>query len=357
MNRPFVGILVSDAWYRGIPSGRTYHESLPCYEQAGQLHGVTPCYFRLKDIQPGQAYIQAYVKMDGHYRRMRIPAPKVIHNRTLHTKPKPRQAVHRLVDDGKLIFNEANRYGKGYIHELLMEDVSLRPHLPVTRFATAVTVQEMMREFLKLIIKPNSSSIGKGIMKLERTETGWRLHGAAKGKPIVFREKLPQTLLRKLRSRAYLVQQLLPLATFQGRSFDLRVSVQRDETGDWQVTGIAAKVAKPGAYRTNVAQGGVVYSLERVLDEYPLQAEAVQLAVAEFSLRVARQLSHSLPGLADIGLDVGVTEHGFPMFIECNGRDLRYSFRKGNMHDAFQCTYSNPIGYAKYLLENGGSSF
>lgn len=355
MEERFIGILVNDSWFRRIPEGRMYHESLPGYEKAGRLHGVTPCFFRLKDIQPGQPHIFAYVKTAEGYRRCRIPAPAVIHNRTLYTKQQPKLAIRRLVADGKQIFNEWNRYGKGYIHQLLMTEPSLRPHLPMTREATPASLKEMMAEFPRLILKPNSSSIGLGIMKLEQTDAGWLLHGAAsKTKPLKFRSVLPAIVRRKLRSRPYLVQQLLPLATYNGRPFDLRVSVQRNETGDWQVTGIAAKVAKPGAFRTNVAQGGVVYPLDKVLEAYPrLHAETVRRGIGDFSLRVACHLSEHLPQLADIGLDVGLTEHGFPMFIECNGRDLRYSFQQGNMPDAFQRMYSNPVGFAKYLLESG----
>lgn len=355
MDKRYIGILMNDSWYRRIRSGRTYHESLSCYEAAGRLHGVTPCFFRLKDIGPGMPYIFAYVKTEAGYRRCLVPTPSVIHNRTLYTTKQPQLAIRRLVEDGKRVFNMCNRYGKGYIHRLLMLEPSLRPHLPVTREATQPAIQEMMTLYSQLILKPNSSSIGIGIMKLERTENGWLLHGASpKNRPIAFRSMLPAVVRRKLRSRPYLVQQLLPLATYNGSPFDLRVSVQRNESGDWQITGIAAKVAKQGAFRTNVAQGGVVYTLDKVLGAYPhLHVESVRLAISDFSLRVAYHLSLHLPHLADIGLDVGLTEYGFPMFIECNGRDLRYSFRQGNMLDAFQRTYSNPVGFAKHLLETG----
>ncbi|MDF2726349.1 MAG: yheD 4 [Paenibacillus sp.] len=355
MNTRFIGVLLNDSWFRGIKSGRTYHESLSNYEAAGRLHGVKPCFFRLKDIAPGQSYIYAYVKTDYGYKRCWIPAPSVIHNRTLYTKKQPQLAIRRLIDDGKTIFNMWNRYGKGYIHELLMMEPSIRPHLPVTRNATPEAIKQMMADYSQLILKPSSSSIGIGIMKLEQTERGWLAHGVSSRKqPIAFRSVLPAQIRRKLRARHYLVQQLLPLATYNDRPFDLRVSVQRNETGDWVITGIAAKVAKPGAFRTNVAQGGVVYTLEKVLEPYRhLHPEDVRLAVGDFSLRVAHQLSRHLPNLADIGLDIGLTEYGFPMFIECNGRDLRYSFQQGNMLDAFQRTYSNPVGYAKHLLETG----
>lgn len=355
MEHRFVGILVNDSWYRAIPGGRMYHESLLNYEYAGRQHGVVPCFFRIRDIRPGQREIVAYVRTAAGYRKCRIPAPKVIHNRTLYTKNRrPLRDIRALVNDGKLVFNEWNRYGKHRIHEVLMEDPSLREHLPETRVATPDNIREMMEAHDQLILKPNSGSIGKGVMKLERAGEGvWLLHGAARGgRAIAFRKRLPAAARRKLAARTYLVQQRLPLATYNGKPFDLRVSVQRDETGNWQMTGIAAKVAKKSAYVTNVARGGTVCTLEDVLAPYPaLHPAAVRAGIRDFSLRVAEQLSRHLPHLADIGLDVGLTEHGFPMFIECNGRDLRYSFLKGNMPEAFRRTYSNPIGYAKYLLD------
>jgi hypothetical protein len=358
MSNRYIGVLVNDSWYRRIPTGRMYHESLECYETAGRQHGVVPCFFRLKDIKPGQSHVAAYIKLNGRYQKCVIPVPQVIHNRTLYTVKRPMLAIRQLVADGKTVYNEWNRYGKKRIHDILQLNPEIRPHLPATREATPQTVKEMMNQFDKLILKPNSGSIGRGIMKLERTEDGWRLFGAGKpaSRSILFRDRLPAVLLKKMRTRSYLVQQLLPLATVHGNPFDLRVSVQRGPTGQWTISGIVGKMARPKAYITNVARGGTVLTLEQILSVHPQMSPGeVRQSIERFSLQVAEQLSRHLPHMADIGLDIGLTEFGFPMFIECNGRDLRYSFRKGNLHDAFQAVYSNPIGYGKYLLETKGA--
>lgn len=361
MKNRYVGILVNSSLYRGIPSGRTRHEALNFYEAAAKLHGVTPCYFRLQDIEPEQERVYAYVKHTAGYKKRWVTTPKFIHNRALYFNKSARRWIDELVADGKTIFNEWNRYGKLKIHDLLMLDESIRPHLPGSQPASIETVTYMMNHYDSLILKPDSSSIGRGIMKLDRVGNGWHLlfrskPGSRAIRSIKFVHTLPAVLIRRIKAKPYLVQQRLPLATYQGRPFDLRVSVQRGSVGDWQVTGIAGKVAKKDAFVTNVAQGGTVYPLPKLLEKFPhLNAEQAHEDICSFSLRVAQHLGMHLPHLADIGLDVGLTDQGFPMFIECNGRDLRYSFREGNMPEQWKATYANPIGYARYLMDGGTS--
>lgn len=363
LDNRYIGILLNDSVYRRIPSGRTRHESLPCYERAGRQHGVRPCYIRLHDIVPGQTTVRAFVKSGREYVRRRIPVPAVIHNRGLFFNSDAKRRIERLVRSGKQIFNHWNRYGKKTIHGLLQLDLTIREHLPETMEATTAHLMEMMQRYDALIVKPNNSSIGLGIMKLKRVRDRWELDYAPTFKSRVrkktsFRSKLPSVLLRRIRKSAYLVQQCWPLATYRGRPFDMRVSVQRGETGEWRISGVAVKVARSQVFLTNLAQGGHVHPLETVLRDYPyLDPVHTRQRVEELSLRVANHLSSHLPHLADIGLDVGIDAAGRPLFIECNGRDLRISFREGRQFEEFQRTYSNPIGYGKFLMDHPPQPF
>src|SRR5690606_16097536 len=110
----------------------------------------------------------------------------------------------------------------------------------------------------------------RGIMKLEKVGRAWRLTYPSRRKrrawnSVTFRTHLPAILRRTIRKRSYLVQQRIQLATYIERPFDLRVSVQRDGSGEWQVTGIVGKAAPARRFLTNVAQGGTVYTLEHLL--------------------------------------------------------------------------------------------
>lgn len=358
MEMQYVGILVNSSLYKRIPSGRTGHEAIRYYEDAGRIYGLIPCYFRLQDILLRQNAVRAYIKYQTRYVRKRIDIPKVIHNRALYSNSIAKKKIVQLTQSGKQVFNGWNRYGKLHIHHLLMANSTLRSHLPGTVTATRESLNHMIANYDSLILKPNSSSIGRGVMMLERAQAGWKLTFRAHGswKTTQFTDKLPSFLLRKLRREHYIVQQRLPLATYLGRPFDLRVTVQRTITGGWKMAGIAGKVAARNAFITNVARGGTVYRLEEILQQYPeLNLVQVRSDIESFCLRAAEHLSGHLPHLADVGFDIGLTASGYPMFIECNGRDLRYSFQKGNMLTEWKETYANPIGYARFLLEENNS--
>jgi hypothetical protein len=355
-----VGILVNERLFRGIPIGRTGHESLKNYELAGKQHDLVPCFFRMIDLRPGSKYIRAYTKKGRRYVRTLIPLPKIIHNRGIWKNPKSKHKLLQLERQGNFVFNLWNRYGKLHIHSILMEDIGIRPHLPHTVEASLEKLYEMMEIHSSIIIKPNSGSIGRGVMKLERIPGGWELDYPLGSKSrkrgrLIFVSSIPHILRRTLAAGTHLLQQRLPLASCQGRPFDLRVSVQKNESGQWGITGICAKLASKKAFLTNVAQGATVYGLDSLLEQFPhLNPQQVVQDIADFSLRVALQLERRLPHAADFGLDIGITDYGFPMFIECNGRDQRYSFKEAGLYDEWLATYSNPLGYAKHLYSQHG---
>lgn len=357
MKVPYVGVLLNRAMYKGIPAGKTQTEVLSFYEEGGKLHGLKPCYFRLEDLQPGRSTLWAYVKKGDKYRRMIVPVPRVIHNRALYFSDAEKRKLNRLANGKSIIFNHWNRYSKPYIQELLWSDPLLRPHLAHTMSGTQENLQVMMKKYSRLFIKPNSGSIGFGIMQLARQKDGWRLaYASYENKKRIWRHldfkgSIPAMLRMKLRSGKYHIQQQLPLATYKGSPFDLRVSVQKNRSGHWQVTGIVGKAAPRGRFLSNVGQGGRVYPLSALLaDHSRLNYGTVKKAVETFALRIVYRLERSIEGLADVGLDIGITTDGTPLFIECNGRDQRYSFRNGKMIREWKATYANPIGYARYLL-------
>lgn len=362
MENPYVGILVNDSLYAGIPLGNTKYEAIQYYNDAGKEYGVTPCYFRMQDVRIDTMKVHAYVQKGIQYRREWIDMPKFIHNRAIYLDHASYVELESWTQCGIIVYNHWNRYSKLHIHQILLQDEVIRPHLPGTFPATMKNMKIMMSAYDSIIIKPTNSSIGRGVMKMDRVPNGWQLIYPATLKisnkvwrQLRFRRQLPLTLLRKIQNRAYIVQQRLPLATFDKRPFDLRISVQRGASGEWGVTGIVAKVASRKLFLTNVAQGGEVRTLTDILTtEYPsLDQAAVFEQLTNFTLRVAKHLSLNLPHLADLGLDVGITSEGFPLFIECNGKDQRYSFREADMMEEWKATYYNPIAYAKYLLDGG----
>ncbi|GHH99562.1 YheC/YheD family endospore coat-associated protein [Neobacillus kokaensis] len=355
MSVPYIGILVDGLIYSGIKHGVPYFERIHFYEAACKKHHLIPCYFRLKDLNIETGQVNGLVKgNNGKYELKDLQIPAVIHNRGLFFNNSSKEKLKRLQRSGVMIFNDWNRYGKLMVHQILNRDEDLSRHLPETRKASLENLKEMMEKHNELIIKPNSGSLGGGVILIKRIDNEqWTVTSHQQRWP--FTDKLPDILQKKASSKYYIIQQRIPLAKSEGSPFDLRVSVQKNGTGEWQVTGIVGKVAKKGSYVTNVAQGGTCRPLWEIVGGIPeLDYDMIYKQIEEFSLQAVKELESHFPSLADVGLDIGLTEDGFPMFIECNGRDLRITFGKAKMMDVWKATYTTPISYARYLLDSKG---
>lgn len=356
MNR--VGILLDSSILWGIPAGKTGRESLACYEHAASSYGLTVCYLRLEDIDLSSGYCRAFIRTGSSYHLKQIEIPKVIHNRAMHFTKISHYLIAGLIQQGVQIFNVQNRYGKDEIHRLLNQNSALSPHLPESELASDYAIRCMMKKHSDLIIKPVSSSIGKGIMRIIHTNGNGRLYMSSPRRSSVWnhysinKNNLPSVLNTQIYRKNHLVQERIHLATYEERPFDLRVSVQRTETGCWSVTGMYAKVASPKHFVTNVARGGMALPYEVL---HPLVLPGVSLSdltdqIHSLCITAAKHLSLALPHLADLGFDVGITSEGKVYFIECNGRDQRYGFRKAGMEKEWTESFKNPMAYASFLL-------
>ncbi|MNJ32245.1 Endospore coat-associated protein YheD [compost metagenome] len=359
MGQDRVGILLNSSMYRGIPQRKTGQESISNYEKAARTNGFIPCFLRLGDIDPRKNYSIAYIRKGHDYARVSMPTPKVIHNRALYPELSAQRKIHSLAAQGTIIFNRNNRYGKDVIHRLLQENPSLSHCLPATVEAAPSSLSCMMAQYDDLILKPVRGSVGQGIMRLQRDSLGWCLTYPSKTKKAwitdrIDQAKLPAWLHRQIFDTPYLVQERIPLAEYDSSPLDLRVSVQRGALGAWGVTGMFLKVAPKNSFISNIAKGASVYPTQLLAKCFPSKLAADALCRVEaLSLSIARYLSSRLPLLADLGMDIGLTQSGKPYFIECNGRDQRYGFRKAGLSEIWQETYNKPMAFARYLYDNG----
>ncbi|AWB45821.1 hypothetical protein DCC85_17610 [Paenibacillus sp. CAA11] len=359
MHQNMIGILLSAKMHRGIPQGRTAWESLSFYEKSARKYGLIPCYLQLKDIDLESGTCLAYMPSGTEYQLVRLKIPLVIHNRAIYKDPAAIQKLQRLLARGVIVFNSNNRYGKQEIYNLLSKDPELASCLPMSHPANSASMQMMMHRYKDLILKPDRGSVGRGIYRLQKAQYGWKLVYPEGRKRSYWKEQplrqgaLPGWLIRRFSKTPYLVQQRLDLAEVDGRPFDLRVTVQRGLHGSWGITGMFAKLSAPGRFLSNIAQGGTPYPAELLIKQALPSTAAVDALerTRSLALAAASRLSHELPILADLGIDIGITQDGQAYIIECNGRDQRYGFRQAGMTEAWEASYDQPMSYAAYLLQ------
>ncbi|MBP1961691.1 YheC/YheD family protein [Paenibacillus aceris] len=347
--RTTVGVLLDLETYKGIPKGKTGNERIALYNKAGKIHGLKPFYMCLQHVDGKSALGYSY--SNNKYKLLRRTVPCVTHNRAITLTPYLRRKLKQLSQSSH-VFNRQNRYDKHRIHHLIQGNSSLRKYLPESSKYSRKQLEAAMSKYGSLFIKPTNSSVGDGIIKVSKQTSGaWILHGVFRKPQLVSRKRAVILIEKTVRKQSYMIQEAIPLATYKGRPYDLRVSVQRGEQGQWQITGVVGKVAARGRHVTNVAKGGSVKRCEELFKSSGFEVSQVTQELHQASLAIAKHLGSVLPHLADLGLDVGVDQSGRIKFIEVNGRDQRYSLKKAHMRSTFYRTYETPLKYAKFLLK------
>lgn len=162
---------------------------------------------------------------------------------------------------GVKVFNQP--FHKGEAARWLSGCEVVAPHVPETvelpsrPGAAGPLVQSMVKKYPVVFIKPRWGSQGKGILRIRRMTNGFvveRVGGPAVTCPCA--ASLLQTLT-PIWPKAAIIQQGVEVAGVGGRVIDFRVIVQRDGTGDWQVTAIFARIGGAGQFVTNVDPGGI----------------------------------------------------------------------------------------------------
>jgi len=344
-----IGILLDHETFMGIPGNKTGHEKLHLYDKAALQLNLKPFYMSLGRI--GKRTATGYTFRSGKYRIVKRSIPQVIHNRAIVLVPYWEKKLRKL-EKSSIVFNGKNRFLKFHIFRLLVKQSSLRSYLPATMKYSKTNLNNAMKEYSGLYLKPTNGSVGTGIIKISRrADERWDIHWK-KGRPLKkTHQKTIEFINQNIDRQTYLIQEEIPLAKYHGRPYDIRVSVQRDGSGEWQVTGMVGKVAAAGQHVTNVSKGGKVKRCRELFQASGLSYESTKRALNQASLEISKYLGDKIPYLADLGLDMGVTTRGEIKFIEMNGRDQRYSFKKAGMDSTFFRTYLMPLQYAKSLID------
>jgi hypothetical protein len=346
-----IGIMLDwSLMQKGIAGKETY-ERLDYYVKIGKELELEPVFFH-----PLHVDLKAN-RVRGHFwngtrlvpRIIRIPS--VIHNRVLCGQPKPRAIIRQLSKRYK-VYNEIVVRDKRRVHELLWKNERLRPYLPKTRPFTRPAFMKYLGRYRVVYVKPAVGSVGDGVVRIEK-EGDQYLSVSSKLRRRTNKVTLASEMERWVGHRRFLVQQGIPLAKYQDRTFDVRVSVQKNGSRKWCVSGMVAKVANPRNKLSNLARGGQAVPLDQVLSTLFTKdkAKQVKAELAYAAEQIAAEYEKHFPSLADLGMDMGIDIEGNPYLIEVNVRDQRYSFFEAGEIQMFQTTYRHPMEYGKSLLE------
>ncbi|MFD2371389.1 YheC/YheD family protein [Brevibacillus sp. GCM10020057] len=351
MNR--IGIMLD--WgiiQKGIKGAKSY-ERLPYYVKIGKEMGLEPVFFHPFHVLAGEEKVHGYFWNGSRLVPRVVQIPRVIHNRVLTGDARARGVIRRL-SRKKIVFNGLVVRDKRKVHQMLWKNPQLRAYLPHTVPYSTQQLRQFLEMYKVVYVKPAVGSVGIGVARIERHGKEYHFI-ASRQRQTMSLNRLLQVVRKWVGGKRFLIQQGVQLARYEGKTFDIRVSVQRNGQRNWTVSGMVAKVANQKNKLSNLSRGGKAVPLTTALAPTfsPEEQEETMERIRKAAIEIAKQYAQHFPSLADLGMDMGVDDRGNPYLIEVNVRDQRYSFYKAGEKEMFKQTYRHPLEYAQTLLREG----
>ena len=351
MNR--IGIMLD--WgivQKGIKGDKSY-ERLPYYVEIGKELGLEPVFFHPFHVLAGDEKVHGYFWNGSRLVPRVVQIPRVIHNRVLTGDGRARGVIRRL-SRKKLVFNGLVVRDKRKVHQMLWKNPQIRAYLPHAVPYSPEQLRQFLEKYRVVYVKPSIGSVGIGVARIERHGSEYHFI-ASKKRTTMPLNRLLQVVRRWVGGKRFLIQQGVHLARYEGKTFDIRVSVQRNGEREWTVSGMVAKVANQKNKLSNLSRGGRAVPLTTALaPTFSVEEQAEKMErIRKAAVEIAKQYALHFSSLADLGMDMGVDDKGNPYLIEVNVRDQRYSFFKAGEKAMFKQTYRHPLEYAVTLMREG----
>lgn len=321
------------------------------------------CYiFSPEDILPNKetvygfkynTEIKQWIKHD-------FPIPSVLYDRVYYANESELKKYSPIMNWLKsrmdLIFIGYGLPNKMVIYNDLRQHPNIAPYLPETYPLN--NSRELFQHLFKydsLILKPIFGSQGQGIFLLSKNNNKFHLRTIKNGTLLErhWTKSVLRSWIDELTNKySYLVQPALNLKTFDNEPFDIRVLIQKNEIGKWQLRGIGMRIGKKGSFISNIAGGGKPYFFNDWLLQFPEETrDFIQQELNELTQIIPPYLEEKYHPLFEVGLDISIDQNGAIWLLEVNSKPGR-SVILHVCPELADTLNKAPIQFAKFFYES-----
>ncbi|HZG58455.1 YheC/YheD family protein [Paenibacillus sp.] len=331
---PVIGVLMSRASPQDTnrPFGDT---TAFCRElvAAAKKEGAFVYFFTPADIGSSHGTISGWT-YDKGWKQGVFPMPDVLHNRLTSRKYENMESVQTLFREAKSrygtkVFNE-KYLDKTEVFAALKQEPSLQRYLPESHAFTGYDVlKAMAAKHRILFFKPVRGSLGKGIIRIARTETGgYACHysetNGTRRLAYPSLAKVYAAVSPRLKKQKYQIQQGLQLAAVDGRPIDFRALTQKGSTGEWDVTSVVGRIAGPNHFVSNLAKGGTIATMKDAILRSNLpngRRGSAMTALRKAAVDIAKGVDKTIDAhFGELGVDLAVDRGGRVWLLEVNSK-------------------------------------
>ncbi len=290
------------------------------------------------------------------------PLPHYVYDRCFYTSAnqylKYKPFVNKLKQNSQIKFLGNGLKGKWEIHQILSSNQAFNKFLPKSEiFKSNNQLIQWLSQY-PVILKPTGGSHGQGVIRISIDNQHYSIIGrnhVNKKIDISFHDKrgLFEWINQFVKGKKYLIQQYLSLVTSDNKPFDIRILIQKNEVGNWEVTGKAARIGDPSNITSNLHGGGIVEDAEAlIIYEFGEEKSKQILKEIDKLSSTIHSYIESLHGkLFEVGLDIGVDRQGNIWIIEVNSKPGRRVFELLHDKEKVLKSLSQPILYTEYLMK------
>lgn len=354
---PVVGIMVDVFNESQKPFGGQTHfvkQLLTSGNSLGQI-----CFaFSPYGVDLNRGIIKGYTFGGKNWIKGVFPLPDVIYPRErAYTRSK--LEIRKKIESNGIALLNPTLVGKWETHKILMKNSNLHQYLPETRLVKSFNdIEQMLKTYNAVYLKPVAGSQGRNIIRVIRRKQynlyeyryifeGRIIKGSASNMV-----NLQKSLRGIMKNRSYIVQKQINLLKCQGNILDVRVLVQKDHTGEWDVTGMACRIGSEGSITSNISSGGSGRKIEEVLKQN-FSSSHVRMQIMDdihfVSIASTKTLENAIGQCGEMGIDIGIDTCGKVWFIEANIRPARHVFNLIGETETRLRSVERPMLYARYL--------
>jgi len=201
---------------------------------------------------------------------------------------------------------------------LIKDNSYIAAHIPPTAAMTQASLLRMINRYGMVYVKPKHGSLGRGVIRITKQGTRYVSHAGVTVTTYTSFQSLYSAILKRTKNESYIVQRGIHSLRYRGKVFDLRIVVQKSPNGNFEVTGVAGRIAQGGRVVSNGAGGGAVGTIDSLLT--PQQRSVAMPEIYKLSLAVMAQVRKRWPKQNEIGLDIALDYNLKPWILEFNTR-------------------------------------
>ncbi len=249
---------------------------------------------------------------------------------------------------------------KWRMHHLLTENEDIQTFLPPTQKYNCISsLVAFVKKHKIVYAKPKNGTGGRGILRIEQISKHiYTIQGRNQQRQILTPLRLTEKqFAEKLNSLSlngdYIIQKGIPLTLKDGRVHDYRLLIQKNGSGDWEITGCAGRIGPQKSITSNLHGGGTAIRMESLLQERFTSKEKVvkiKHKLGGFAHDLAVFLENKFGKLCELGIDIAIDPKGKIWLLEVNPKPSRDVFRRIGLKETYRNAITRPLEYAKWLL-------